>query len=91
MSHSIQPGVLTNKFKKFFNSQKIKSLLPAVNVIGSSSINGVLETAASLNAPVIVQFSNGGAQLTRAKDFPTKTNRQPLLELCRRKTRTSIG
>ena len=38
-----------------------------MNVIGSSSINGVLETAASLNAPVIVQFSNGGAQFNAGK------------------------
>ena len=44
-----------------------KFALPAVNVIGSSSINGVLETAASLNAPVIVQFSNGGAQFNAGK------------------------
>ena len=38
-----------------------------MNVIGSSSINGVLETAASLNSPVIVQFSNGGAQFNAGK------------------------
>jgi fructose-bisphosphate aldolase class II len=41
--------------------------LPAVNVIGSSSINGVLETASSLNAPVIIQFSNGGAVFNAGK------------------------
>lgn len=41
--------------------------LPAVNVIGSNSINGVLETAASLNSPVIIQFSNGGAHFNAGK------------------------
>ena len=34
--------------------------LPAVNVTSSSSINAVIETAVKVNAPVIVQFSNGG-------------------------------
>jgi fructose-bisphosphate aldolase class II len=36
-------------------------------VIGSNSINGVLETASSLNAPVIIQFSNGGAIFNAGK------------------------
>ena len=69
MSHSIQPGVITGKqVQKVFQLAKDKKFaLPAVNVIGSSSINGVLETAASLNAPVIVQFSNGGAQFNAGK------------------------
>lgn len=34
--------------------------LPAVNVVGTNSINAVLETAKKANSPVIVQFSNGG-------------------------------
>ena len=69
MSYSIQPGVITGKqVQEVFQLAKDKKFaLPAVNVIGSSSINGVLETAASLNAPVIVQFSNGGAQFNAGK------------------------
>lgn len=35
--------------------------LPAVNVVGSDSINAVLEAAKTANSPVIIQFSNGGA------------------------------
>jgi fructose-bisphosphate aldolase class II len=35
--------------------------LPAINVVGTDSINGVLEAAAKVNSPVIIQFSNGGA------------------------------
>ncbi|QRR03786.1 class II fructose-bisphosphate aldolase [Dyadobacter sandarakinus] len=35
--------------------------LPAVNVVGTNSVNAVLETAKTVNSPVIVQFSNGGA------------------------------
>jgi fructose-bisphosphate aldolase, class II len=36
--------------------------IPAVNVIGTDSVNAVLETAKAVNSPVIIQFSNGGAQ-----------------------------
>jgi Fructose/tagatose bisphosphate aldolase len=51
-----------------FNHAKANGYaLPAVNVIGSSSINGVLETAKNLNAPVIIQFSNGGGQFNAGK------------------------
>ena len=41
--------------------------LPAVNVIGNNSINAVLETAKAVNAPVIIQFSNGGAKFNAGK------------------------
>lgn len=41
--------------------------LPAVNVIGTNSVNAVLETAKALNSPVMVQFSNGGGQFFAGK------------------------
>ena len=41
--------------------------LPAVNVIGTDSVNAVLETAREVNSPVIIQFSNGGAQFFAGK------------------------
>ena len=55
---------------KIFKNLRLKEkgfALPAVNVIGSNTINGVLETAATLNSPVIIQFSNGGAQFNAGK------------------------
>ena len=69
MSHTIKPGVATGKaVQEIFKLAKEKGFaLPAVNVIGSNTINGVLETAKSLNAPVIIQFSNGGAQFNAGK------------------------
>ena len=69
MSHSIKPGVATgDEVQYIFNYAKEKGFaLPAVNVIGSDTINGVLETAAVLNSPVIIQFSNGGAQFNAGK------------------------
>lgn len=41
--------------------------LPAVNVIGTNSVNAVLETARDVNSPVIIQFSNGGASFFAGK------------------------
>lgn len=69
MSYSIKPGVATgNEVQEIFKLAKSKQFaLPAVNVIGSNTINAVLETAAKLKAPVIIQFSNGGAQFNAGK------------------------
>ena len=66
---SIKVGVATgDEVQKIFCLAKEKKFaLPAVNVIGSNTINGVLETASSLNAPVIIQFSNGGAIFNAGK------------------------
>lgn len=44
--------------------------LPAVNTINTNSINATLETAAKVNSPVIIQFSNGGAQFIAGKGMP---------------------
>jgi fructose-bisphosphate aldolase class II len=44
--------------------------LPAVNTIGTDNINATLETAAKVNSPVIIQFSNGGAQFIAGKGMP---------------------
>ena len=69
MNHNIKPGVATgDQVQEIFRLAKEKKFaLPAVNVIGSSSINGVLETAKKLNTPVIIQFSNGGAGFNAGK------------------------
>jgi len=69
MSHNIKPGVATGKqVQEIFKHAKENGYaLPGVNVVGSNTINGVLETAAALNSPVIVQFSNGGAQFNAGK------------------------
>lgn len=69
MAHNIKPGVATgDEVQEIFNYAKQKGFaLPAVNVIGSDSMNAVMETAAQLNAPVIIQFSNGGAQFNAGK------------------------
>lgn len=69
MSHHIPKGVVTGKnVQEIFKLAKQKQFaMPAVNVVGSNTINTVLETAAELNAPVMIQFSNGGAQFNAGK------------------------
>lgn len=77
MSHNIKPGVATGKeVQQIFNYAKKKGFaLPAVNVIGSNSINAVLETAAELKSPVIIQFSNGGAQFNAGKGLSNENEK----------------
>ncbi len=69
MSNSIQAGVATGDgVQAIFKLAKEKQFaLPAVNVVGSNSVNGVLETARDLNAPVIIQYSNGGGCFNAGK------------------------
>ena len=69
MSQKIKSGVATgDTVQEIFQLAKEKSFaLPAANVISSSTINAVIEAAKELNAPVIVQFSNGGAHFNAGK------------------------
>ena len=81
MAHNIKPGVATgDQVQEIFNYAKEKGFaLPAVNVTGSSTINGVLETAAKLNAPVIIQFSNGGASFNAGKGLSNDGQKSAIL------------
>jgi fructose-bisphosphate aldolase class II len=69
MSSTFPKGVATGRqVQEIFQYAKAKQFaLPAVNVIGNNTVNAVLETAAELNSPVIIQFSNGGAQFNAGK------------------------
>lgn len=63
------PGVLNAKeaLHLFDVAKKHQFALPAVNVVSTQSINAVLESAKKANAPVIIQFSNGGASYYAGK------------------------
>lgn len=60
--NKIGPGVVTgDDLQYIFNvAKKNKFALPAVNVVGTNSVNAVMEAARIVNSPVIIQFSNGG-------------------------------
>lgn len=54
-----------------YNDAKTNSFaLPAVNCTGTNSVNAALETAAKVKSPIIIQFSNGGAQFFAGKGMP---------------------
>jgi len=69
----VKPGVLTgSEAKKLFDyAKENKFAIPAVNVVNTESINGVLEAAAKVKSPIIVQFSNGGATFFAGKGCPS--------------------
>ena len=62
--NKVSPGVVTgdNVQEVFRIAKENQFALPAVNVVGTDSINAVLEAAKEVNSPVIVQFSNGGGK-----------------------------
>jgi len=64
-----RPGVLTGQeATDLLNYANEKNFaLPAVNTIGTNTINGALETAREMKAPIIIQFSNGGAAFIAGK------------------------
>ena len=65
----VKPGVITgDDLQKVFAIAKANQYaIPAVNVVGTNSINAVLEAAKVANSPIIVQFSNGGAEFYAGK------------------------
>ena len=81
MTHSIKPGVATgNQVQEIFAYAKTKGFaLPAVNVTGSSTVNAVIEAAAQLKAPVIIQFSNGGAIFNAGKGLSNENQQAAIL------------
>lgn len=74
MSKKFRSGVLHGKeVTDLFNyAKKSGFALPAVNAIGTNSVNAVLETAREVNSPVIIQFSNGGAHFFAGKGITSE-------------------
>jgi fructose-bisphosphate aldolase class II len=66
-----KPGVVTGEGVNdiFRHANENNYALPAVNVVGTNSVNAVLETARALNSPVIIQFSNGGSVFYAGKSL----------------------
>ncbi|TNE75136.1 MAG: class II fructose-bisphosphate aldolase [Bacteroidetes bacterium] len=77
MTKGFKPGVLTgDEVQRLFAVAKKEGFaLPAVNVVNTSTVNAVMETAAKLNSPVIIQFSNGGAQFFAGKALSNENER----------------
>lgn len=71
----VKPGVLSgDEVTKLFKYAKENNFaIPAVNVVGTDSVNAVLEAAKKVNSPIIIQFSNGGAQFFAGKGLDGDT------------------
>ncbi|EFN2999190.1 class II fructose-bisphosphate aldolase, partial [Campylobacter jejuni] len=65
----VKAGVISgDELNKIYDYAKAEGFaIPAVNVVGTDSINAVLEAAKKVNSPVIIQFSNGGAKFYAGK------------------------
>lgn len=73
----IEPGVVTGRdVQEIFRIAKMHQFaLPAINVTGTNTVNSVLEVARDVNSPVIIQFSNGGAQFYAGKSLNNDNHR----------------
>ena len=69
ISDAVKAGVVTGADLQFIFKVAKESgfAIPAVNVVGSSTVNAVMEAAKVANAPVMIQFSNGGAAFNAGK------------------------
>lgn len=76
-----KPGLVFGQALKdlYQYAKENKFALPAVNVVGTNSINAVLETAKSVNSPVIIQFSHGGGQFFAGKSLKLENEKAPAL------------
>lgn len=77
----VKPGVVTgDDVTKLFNHAKENNFaIPAVNCVGTDSINAVLEAAAAVKSPVIVQFSNGGGIFIAGKALKNENEKAAIL------------
>lgn len=69
---NLEPGVIFgDDLQALFDyANKNDFAIPAVNAVGTNSVNAILETAKLVKSPVIVQFSNGGAHFFAGQGLP---------------------
>lgn len=75
ISDKIATGVATGDDLQFIfgAAKEAKFAIPAVNVVGTDSINAVMEAAAKVNSPVIIQFSHGGGAFYAGKGIKAES------------------
>jgi len=76
----VKPGVLFGEDvqKVYDYAKENKFAIPAINVVSTDSINGVLEAAKNVNSPVIIQFSNGGASYYAGKGLSNEDEKSAI-------------
>jgi len=77
----VKPGVLFGEDvqKVYDHAKKEGFAIPAVNVVSTDSINGVIEAASKVNSPVIIQFSNGGASYYAGKGLSNENEKSAII------------
>ena len=77
----VKPGVIFGEdVQKVYDYAKEEGFaIPAVNVVGTDSINAILEAAAKVNSPVIIQFSNGGASYYAGKGLSNENEEAAII------------
>ena len=77
----VNPGVIFgDDVQKVYDYAKKEGFaIPAVNVVGTDSINAILESAAKVNSPVIIQFSNGGASYYAGKGLSNENEKAAVI------------
>lgn len=78
---TVKPGVVTgDDVQKIFKiAKENRFALPAVNCVGTDSVNAVMEAAAKVRSPVIIQFSNGGAAFIAGKGLKLEGQKAAIL------------
>jgi len=81
ISEVVKPGVVTGSDLQFIFkvAKEAGFAIPAVNVVGSSTVNAVMEAAKVANAPVMIQFSNGGAAFNAGKGLKLEGHEAAIL------------
>jgi len=81
IAENVKPGVVTGSDLQFIFevAKENQFAIPAVNVVGSSSVNAIMEAAAQVNAPVMIQFSNGGAVFNAGKGLKLEGHQAGIL------------
>jgi fructose-bisphosphate aldolase class II len=73
----VKPGfIFGDDLQEVFRIAKANNFaLPAVNVVGTDSVNAAMEAAKNVNSPIIIQFSNGGASFYAGKALSNEDER----------------
>lgn len=81
IADTVKPGVVTGSDLQFIFkvAKENQFALPAVNVVSSSSVNAVIEAAKLAKAPVMIQFSNGGAAFNAGKGLKLEGHEAAIL------------
>ncbi len=77
----VKPGVLfgDDVQKVYLHAKKNGFAIPAINVVGTDSVNAILEAAAKVKSPVIIQFSNGGASYYAGKGLSNENEKAAIV------------